>query len=257
MTKRFENKVVIITGGGSGIGLEAAQRLVSEGAKVVINGRNEDKLAAAAMEVDPSGESVRIYAGDISQYKIAYGLSDKAEEEFGGIDILLNNAGWFSPTSFLDHSEELYDSFTDIILKGRFFTAQAAVKAMKKRGGGVIVNTGSMWANQAIAATPASAYSAAFAGVHMLTKSIALEHAADKIRSNAVAPAVVETPVYDSFMSPSERAEILPTFNEFHPLGRNGQPQDVVNAILFLASDEADWITGSILPVDGGVMAGR
>ncbi len=257
MTKRFEDKVAIITGGGSGIGLEASKRLVAEGARVVINGRSVEKLEAAAKEIDPSRENIRIYAGDISQYEVAYGLISNAEEEFGGVDILLNNAGWFSPTPFVDHTEELYEKFTDIILKGRFFAAQAAVKAMLRRGGGVIVNTGSMWANQAISATPASAYSAAYAGVHMLTKSIALEHAADKIRCNAVAPAVVETPVYDTFMSPSERAKILPTFNEFHPLGRNGQPRDVVNAILFLASDEADWITGAVLPVDGGVMAGR
>jgi NAD(P)-dependent dehydrogenase (short-subunit alcohol dehydrogenase family) len=180
-----------------------------------------------------------------------------AEQRFGGVDILLNNAGWFSPTPFLDHTEELYDRFVDVILKGRFFAAQAAVKAMKKRGGGSIVNTGSMWAFEAVNATPASACSAAYAGVHMLTKSIALEHAKDGIRCNAVAPAVVATPAYDTFISIEQQAEVLAGFDNFHPLGRIGQVMDVVPAILFLASNEASWITGTVLPVDGGVLAGR
>jgi NAD(P)-dependent dehydrogenase (short-subunit alcohol dehydrogenase family) len=128
---------------------------------------------------------------------------------------------------------------------------------MKKRGGGAIVHTGSMWALQAIGATPSSAYSAANAGVHALVHNLALELAGDKIRINAVAPAVVETPLYSTFMTKEQVQKTLPTFNAFHPLGRIGQPGDVAEAILFLASDQSSWITGTILPVDGGVMAGR
>lgn len=135
--------------------------------------------------------------------------------------------------------------------------AQAAAKAMQRRGGGSIVHTGSMWALMAVGATPSSAYSAANARVHALVRNLAIELAPFKIRINAVAPAVVETPVYGTFLSPEEIAKVLPTFHSFHPIGRNGVAQDVSNAILFLASDESAWITGAVLPVDGGVTAGR
>ncbi len=254
---RFTNKVAVITGGGSGIGLEAAKQLVKEGARVVINGRNAEKLESAASEIDPSGQAIATYAGDISRVAVGQAIIEFAVEVFGGVDILLNNAGIFAPKPFLAQTEEEYDRFVDTILKGKFFVAQAAAKAMLKRNGGAIVQTGSMWALQAVSATPSSAYSAANAGVHQMVKNLAIELSAQKIRINAVAPAVVETPVYGTFMTPEQVAETLPTFNAFHPLGRNGQPEDVVNAILFLASEEASWITGTVLPVDGGVMAGR
>jgi NAD(P)-dependent dehydrogenase (short-subunit alcohol dehydrogenase family) len=114
-----------------------------------------------------------------------------------------------------------------------------------------------MWAIQAIGATPSAAYSAANAGVHAMVRNLAIELAPYKIRINAVAPAVVETPVYNTFMSAEQVKQVLPTFDAFHPLGRNGQAKDIADAILFLASDQASWITGTVLPVDGGVTAGR
>lgn len=175
----------------------------------------------------------------------------------GGLDVLISNAGVFKPKPFLELTEKHYDWFLDTIPMGKFFLAQAAAKAMKKRGGGSIVHTGSMWALQAIGATPSAAYSAANAGVHSLVHNLALELAAAKIRINAVAPAVVETPIYPTFLSKEEVPKVLPTFNAFHPLGRIGQPGDVAEAILFFASEQSGWITGTILPVDGGVMAGR
>ena len=253
---RFENKVAIVTGGGSGIGLEAAKRLYAEGASVLLNGRDEAKLRAAAEEIGEAGR-VAIFAGDVAKVATSGALVETAEKRFGGVDILINNAGVFKPIPFGEVTEEQYDWFLDTILKGKFFMAQAAAKAMKKRGGGVIVNTGSMWALQAVGATPSSAYSAANAGVHALARNLALELAGDHIRINAVAPAVVETPVYSTFLSEEDVSKVLPTFNAFHPLGRNGQPRDVATAILFLASDEASWITGTTVPIDGGVMAGR
>ena len=254
---RFSLKVAIVTGGGSGISKEVANRLVQDGAYVVIGGRDENKLQKTAQEIDPSGQKVRYFAGDIAHPETAKNLVNVATEAFGGVDILVNNAGVFNPKSFLDITETEYDWFLDTILKGKFFMAQAAAKAMQQRGGGAIVQTGSLWALKAVKATPSSAYSAANAGVHALTHNLAIELAESNIRINTVAPGVVETPVYNTFMSEDQVKEALPTFNSFHPLGRNGQPADIAEAILFLASTHASWITGTILPVDGGVMAGH
>lgn len=253
---RFADKVVAITGGGSGIGKETAARFVAEGASVVINGRDLAKLEAAAQVIDPSGKKVAVSAGDIADPANGAALVDLAVSRFGGLDVLVNNAGVFNPKPFLDLTEADYDWYLDTILKGKFFTAQAAAKAMKAKGG-AIVQTGSMWAIQAVGATPSAAYSAANAGVHAMVRNLAIELAPHKIRINAVAPAVVETPVYNTFLSADQVKEVLPTFDAFHPLGRNGQPQDVAEAILFLASEQASWITGVVLPVDGGVTAGR
>lgn len=253
---RFERKVIAVTGGGSGIGKETAARFVAEGASVVINGRDRAKLEAAAREIDPTGRNIDISSGDIADPATGSALVEKAVSRFGRLDVLINNAGVFNPKPFLDLTEADYDWYLDTILKGKFFTAQAAARAMKDQGG-AIVQTGSMWAIQAVGATPSAAYSAANAGVHAMVRNLAIELAPLNIRINAVAPAVVETPVYNTFMSDEQVKEVLPTFDAFHPLGRNGQPRDVAEAILFLASDQASWITGVVLPLDGGVTAGR
>ena len=253
----FTNQTVLITGGGTGIGRVSAQYFLEAGASLVLNGRRGEVLEATTQELDPSGKRIAWVAGDIGRPETARRLVATAVERFGGVDVLINNAGIFRPTPFLEHEEEDFDAYVNIILKGTFFAAQAAIPEMKKRGGGTIVNVGSLWATEAIGATPSSAYSAAKAGVHALTRNLAIEFAADRIRVNTVAPAVVETPVYDTFLSPEERAAVLPTFNAFHPLGRNGQAEDVARAIFFLAGADAGWITGTVLPVDGGVTAGR
>jgi len=137
-----------------------------------------------------------------------------------------------------------------------YFITQAVARNMKKRGGGSLVNIGSMWAHQAIKATPSSAYSMAKAGIHAFTQHLAMELADARIRVNAIAPAVVETPVYEGFIPREKVAEVLGGLNAFHPIGRIGQVDDVAHVIEFL-SDRASWVTGAVWDVDGGVMAGR
>lgn len=253
----FDNKTVLVTGGGTGIGKETAARFLQQGANVVINGRRAEILDQTVAELSAISERIVAVPGNIAQPETAKRLTQTAADRFGGVDILVNNAGVFRPTPFLDHTPEDVEAFLGIILKGTFFAAQAAIPEMQRRGGGAIVNIGSLWALQAVGATPSSAYSAAKAGVHALTKNLAIEFAKDNIRVNAVAPAVVETPVYDTFLTPEQVQAVLPTFNAFHPLGRNGQASDVAEAILFLAGNTSSWITGAVLSVDGGVMAGR
>jgi NAD(P)-dependent dehydrogenase (short-subunit alcohol dehydrogenase family) len=255
---RFKNKVAVVTGGSSGMGKEVAVRFVAEGGKVVISGRNKERLEAAAGAIDASGEQVAISVGDIAVPATGQALVQTALDKFGQIDVLFSNAGIFTPKPFVDVDEAEYDRFIDGILKGSFFADQAAAKAMIAAGrGGAIVHTGSMWALQAIGATPSAAYSAAKAGVHALVRNLAIELAPHQIRVNGIAPGIIETPVFDTFLTPEQVKEVLPTFKGMHPLGRNGQVADVAEALLFLASEQAGFITGVILPVDGGVMAGR
>lgn len=249
----FHNKVVLITGGGSGIGADAARAFHSAGAKVVLNGRREQALSHTASQIDPTGETVAYVPGDIGQAETGQRMVTTAVERFGGVDVLLNNAGVFEPKPFLDHTEKDLDRYLNL-LRGYFFASQAAIPLMRERNGGSIVNVGSMWAMHAIAATPCSGSSTAKGGIHALTRNLAIEFAPDNIRVNAVAPAVVETPLFDTLLT----KEQLASFNTFHPLGRNGQAGDITAAVLFLAdSDRAGWITGVVLPVDGGVTAGR
>ena len=257
MSAQLQDKVVVITGGGGGIGKAAARRFLDEGASVVLSGTRRDKLEAAQAELDPSGQRTLLHAGAIRTRDDGQALADSAVERFGGVDVLVNSTGIFRPAPFLEQTEEHLEEALGSILRPTYWASQAVVPSMQQRGGGAIVNVGSMWAVDAIATTPTSSYSMAQAGRHMLTKNLALELAADRIRVNTVALAFVETPSYERFMSPEQAREVLDSVNAFHPLGRHGMPDDVVGAIVFLAGAESGWITGTTLPVDGGVLAGR
>lgn len=254
----FEDRVVVITGGGGGIGKAAAARFLEEGASVVLSSRRQEVLDAAKRQLDFAGERVALAAGDVSSPAAAERLVEVALERFGRVDVLVNSTGIFRPVPFLEQTEEHIEEALDSILRPTFYTSQAAARAMVERtDGGAIVNVGSMWAIDAITATPTSAYSAAQAGRHALTKNLAIELAPHAIRVNTVALAFVETSAYERFMTPDEARAVLHSVNGFHPLGRHGQPEDVVEAILFYASDRAGWITGTTMPIDGGVLAGR
>jgi len=252
----FKGRVVVITGGGGGIGKAAAARFLEEGASVVLSSRRLEVLEAAGRELDVD-DRIALVAGDVSSPASATKLIATAVDLFGGVDVLVNSTGIFRVTPFLEQTEDQVEEALSSILRPTFYASQAAARAMVDTGGGAIVNVGSMWALDAIATTPTSAYSAAQAGRHALTKNLAMELAGAKIRVNTVALAFVETPAYERFMTVEEARDVLESVNAFHPLGRHGYPADVVEAILFLAGDKAGWITGTTLPIDGGVLAGR
>jgi NAD(P)-dependent dehydrogenase (short-subunit alcohol dehydrogenase family) len=253
----FDGKVVLITGGGGGIGRAAARRFLDEGASVVLSGTRTSVLEAAQAELDPAGGRTLIVPGQVTGREHARSLVAAAVERFGGVDVLVNSTGIFRVTPFEEQTEEHFEEALGSILRPTYWVSQAVVPAMRERGGGSIVNVGSMWALDAIATTPTSAYSAAQAGRHALTKNLAIELAADDIRVNTIALAFVETPAYERFLSREEAQAVLDAVDPFHPLGRRGQPSDVADAVLFLAGDGARWITGTTLPIDGGVLAGR
>src|SRR4051794_34943478 len=257
MTGKFEDQVVVITGGGGGIGKAAAQRFLAEGAVVVLSGTTPEKLRAARAELDPAGERTLTHAGHLTTRADGQALVERAVERFGGVDVLVNSTGIFRVVPFAEQTDEHLEEALSSITRPTYWASQAVVGPMRARGGGAIVNVGSMWALDAIATTPTSAYSMAQAGRHSLTKNLALELAPEDIRINTVALAFVETPAYERFMDADTARDVLDSVNAFHPLGRHGVPADVVEAVLFLAGDGAGWITGTTLPIDGGVLAGR
>jgi len=249
--KVLKNKVAIITGGGGGIGRAIAQRFALEGADCVVVGRTFEKVKQTAEDVETIGARSLALRTDVSVSTDVAQMVKETVSKFGRVDILVNTAGIIIRKRTFDYTEEDWDKTLNINLKSVFLCCKEVVPVMLRQGKGKIVSIASI-AGQVGFPRSGGAYGASKAGIINLTAHMAAELAPYKINVNAVSPGPIQTPMNASTIleTPEKRQRII----EHIPYGRLGQPEDVASAVLFLASDQSDFITGSVIVVDGGVL---
>jgi meso-butanediol dehydrogenase / (S,S)-butanediol dehydrogenase / diacetyl reductase len=249
---RFQSRVVIITGSGSGLGRVLAHSFAGEGAAVVVADVVDQCATTVADEISEAGGSSLAQITDVTNAAGVEAMVGAARETFGSVDILVNNAAKATDADFLEVSEEAWDEDVAIALKGSFLCSQAVLGDMTENRSGVIINISSV---NAFAYFGNEAYSAAKAGIVNLTRSLAVRYGPFGVRVNAIAPGTLRTPAWEERRQ--KDPDVFDRVAKWYPLGRIGEPEDVAGAALFLASDEAAWISGAVLPVDGGLTAGN
>jgi NAD(P)-dependent dehydrogenase (short-subunit alcohol dehydrogenase family) len=252
---RLEGKVALITGGTSGIGAATAILFAKEGAAVAITGRNSERGEQIVKDIVAAGGDALFVRSDVCVAADCKRAVDKTLERFGKIDVLFNNAGVFHPRTIPECTEEEWDDTIDSSLKGAFLMSKYALPSMIEQGSGSIIHTSSGWG--ILGGDKAAAYCAAKGGLIVMAKAMAIDHGPQGIRVNCVCPGDVLTP-----MLPDDAAKRGMAWEDYEkgaadrPLGRIGVVEDIANAVLFLASDEASFVTGESLVVDGGGVAG-
>src|ERR1700674_2062640 len=253
MSIRFDNKIALVTGGAMGIGLATAEKFAELGAKVAILDRDARAGAEAAKTITSSGRAAGFFECDVSDEAGVIRSLKAVREKFGGVDVLVSNAGIQLYGDVLGTSEELWDEVMDVNLKGCFHVARAALPLMIPRGAGAIVVVASVQAFTAVGNS--AAYVTAKHALLGLVRAMSLDYAPKNIRVNCVCPGAIDTPMLHWAASLDVYPEkVIETCNRMHPLGRIGRPEEVANAIAFLASDWASFITGTALLVDGGML---
>jgi meso-butanediol dehydrogenase / (S,S)-butanediol dehydrogenase / diacetyl reductase len=244
---RLKNKIAIITGGGSGIGLSCTQLFCREGAQSVIFGRREDRLQSAVEQI---GDSVLAVSGDITCDEDIGRLVADTLSAYGRIDILVNNAGVFTGSPVHETENDDWDNILNINLTGVFKLTREVLPHMMRQKSGSLIHISSILGM--VAAPNVAAYNTSKGALNQFSRSLAVEYGSSGIRSNAVCPGLIATEMTEELMADEE---LMQEWSKNYPIGRFGQPDDIAQACLFLASDESSFITGTVLPVDGGYTA--
>jgi len=249
---RLAGKMALVTGGGSGIGRAICRRFAREGASVAVVDRYEDRARETVGMIEQASGRATAIRADVSMQDDVTAMARAALAAYGRIDVLVNNAAIGSKSDILTIDEDFWDHSLAVTLKSVYLVSRAILPGMLERGSGNIVNISSV---NALAYFANESYSAAKAGVISLTRSIAVRYGRDGIRCVAIAPGTIRTPIWQ------ERQEkdpvVFERLTKWYPAGRVGEPEDVASTALFLASDEASWITGTVVRVDGGLLAGN
>jgi NAD(P)-dependent dehydrogenase (short-subunit alcohol dehydrogenase family) len=251
---RLQGKKAIVTGGGTGIGKAIAFALGRAGAKVAVLGRRLDVLKEVAEGINQAGGAAIAVTCDVASDNAVQAAVGAADKAFHGLDVLVNNAGALSVSTVESVAEDDWDRVINTNLKGPFLMSRAVLPAFHKAGGGSIINVSSVLG--LVGMKDRAAYCASKGGLVLLTKAMALDHAHQNVRVNCICPAIVETELVKGLFDESEQGRKAKTARiATLPLGRFGRPEDIGDLAVFLASEESSWMTGTAIPVDGGLTA--